>query len=135
MSNNKKATGLKLYNASLWLGSAALIISGAALIIWKTFNDLIVIVVLMGILVLGSSLFLYLGMEKPVKDERTRKIGTLAVTHSWLVTLAFMCFLMVSGYWSGRAFAPEELFGLIMVVMVVSMLAINAYLSSRGDIE
>jgi hypothetical protein len=119
----------------MWLASAALVISGVALIIWKTFNDLIVIVIFIGILVLGSSLFLYLGMEKPVKDERTRKIGTLAVTHSWLVTLAFMCFLMVSGYWSGRVFASEELFGLIMVVMVVSMLLINTYLSRNGDVE
>ncbi len=135
MSNNKNVSGRSLYNASLWLASAALVISGIALVIWKTFTDVIVIVVFMGILVLVSSLFYYLGMEKPVKDERTRKIGTLAATYSWLVTLAFMCFLMVTGYWSGRVFAPAELFGLILFVMVVSMLAINAYLSRRGDVE
>ncbi len=135
MSNNKNVTGRWLYNVSLWLGSAALVISGVALIIWKTFNDIIVTVAFAGILVLVSGLFYYLGMEKPVKDERTRKIGTLAATYSWLVTLAFMCFLMVTGYWSHRVFAPEELFGLIMFVMVVSMLAINAYLGRREDVE
>ncbi len=135
MSNNKNALDGLLYNASLWLASAALAISGIVLVIWKTFNDVIVIVVFIGILVLVSSLFLYLGMEKPLKDERTRKIGTLAATYSWLVTLAFMCFLMVTGYWSHRVFAPEELFGLIMFVMVVSMLAINAYLGRREDVE
>jgi len=135
MSTNKNVTGLSLYNASLWLASAALVISGIALIIGKAFNDIIVIVVFIGILVLVSTLFYYLGMEKPVKDERTRKIGTLAATYSWLITLAFMCFLMVTGYWSHRVFAPEELFGLIMFVMVVSMLAINFYLGRRGDVE
>jgi hypothetical protein len=135
MSNKKNAMGISLYNVSLWLGSTALVISGIALIIWKTLNDIIVALVLMGILVLVSSLFYYLGMEKPVKDERLRKIGTLSATYSWLATLGFMCFLMVSGYWSHRVFAQEELFGLIMFVMVVSMLVINAYLSRRGDVE
>lgn len=135
MSDNKKPVDPWLYKVSLWLGSAALVIAGVVLIIWKSMDDVLAIVVLSGILVLLSNFFIYIGMDKPLKDERAKKIGTLSATYSWFITLAFMGFLLVSGYWSHRAFTPEELFGLVFVVMILSMLAINAYLGGKADVE
>jgi NADH:ubiquinone oxidoreductase subunit 6 (subunit J) len=110
MSDNKKPADPWLYKVSLWLGSAALAIAGIVLIIWKTLDDAIIIVILLGALTLASNFFIYMGMDKPLKDERARKIGTLAATYSWFITIVFMCFLLVTGYGSGRVFAPEELF-------------------------
>ncbi len=135
MSDHKKFVNPKFYKYCLWLGSAALVISGIALIIWKTFNDAIVITALVGISILASSLFYYLGISKPTEDERLRKIGTLAATYSWMTTMVFICFLMVFGYWNGRAFATSELFGIFMVVMVVSLLGFNAFFGYIGDVE
>lgn len=123
------------YRAVLWLGSAMLVATGVILIVWKSMSDILAIAVLTGILLLVSNFFVYIGRDRPLKDERSAKIGTLAATYSWFVTLAFMGFLLISGYWSRRAFTPEELFGLVFVVMVLSMLAINAYLGGRADVE
>lgn len=135
MSDKNKPADPWLYRVSLWLGSAALVIAGIALIIWKSMDDVLAIVVLSGILVLLSNFFAYIGMEKPLKDERVKKIGTVSATYSWFITLAFMGFLLISGYWSHRVFTPEELFGLIFVVMLLSMLVINAYLGGKADVE
>jgi Ni,Fe-hydrogenase I cytochrome b subunit len=74
-------------------------------------------------------------MSKPAEDERLKKVGTLAATYSWLVTIVSMCFLMGTGYWNGRVFAQEELFGLVMVVMVVSLLGFNVFFRSMGDVK
>jgi drug/metabolite transporter (DMT)-like permease len=135
MSNNKKPIDPWPYKVSLWLGSAALVIAGIVLVIWKSMDDILAIVVLSGILILLSNFFIYIGMDKPLKDERSKKIGTLSATYSWFITLGFMGFLLISGYWSHRAFMPEELFGLIFIVMILSMLAINAYFGGKADVE
>ncbi len=135
MSDNKRSADPRLYKYTLWLGSAALVIAGIALIVWKTMNDAIVVTAFVGIMILASSLFYYLGINKPMQDERLKKIGTLSAIYSWMTTMVFMCFLMVFGYWNGRAFTPEELFGLIMVVMVVSLLGFNTFFGYIGDVE
>jgi len=65
----------------MWLTSAALIIFGIVLIIWKTLDDTIAIVVLLSIVILSTNFFQSIGMEKPAKDERIRKIGTAEDTY------------------------------------------------------
>jgi hypothetical protein len=135
MTEKNDPAELWLYKVSLWLGSAALAIAGIVLTIWKTLDDAVVITILLGALSLASNFFIYLGMDKPMKDERARKIGTLAATYSWFITIVFMCFLLVTGYWGGRVFKPEELFGVLILVMVVTMLGINALLGRTGDVE
>ncbi|MBM4240450.1 MAG: hypothetical protein FJ150_02040 [Euryarchaeota archaeon] len=122
------------YRVSMWLGSAILIILAVYMIIWKTVDDFIAIMVLVGILIIVVNFLSYIGMEKP-KDERLKKIGTLAATYSWYITLAFMCFLLFSGYYSHRVFKPAELFGLVIFVMISTMLVINECLNLKGDVE
>jgi hypothetical protein len=119
----------------MWSASAALILSGIVLIIWKTIDDTIAIVVLLSIVVLSSNFFQSIGMEKPTKDERIRKIGTAAATYSWYATLSFVSFLLVFSYWGGREYNAAEAFGVTILTMISTMVVANVILSRKGDIE
>ncbi len=125
----------KLYKISMWGGSAILIVDSLYLMATKTMNDLTVIGLLIGIIIYVSSFFAYMGMEKKSADERLRKIGTLAVTWSWYITLTFISFLLVTMYWAQRIHDPVELMGLTIFVMVTTMLIANTILRYRGDID
>lgn len=135
MDEKKWKDGLSLYKFSMWLASAALAMIAIVLIVWKTIDDTIVLITLLAILVLISNFFVYIGMEKPMKDERTRKIGTMAATYAWYVTLAFTCFIMIYGYYTGRSFSGPEVFGIVIFTSVISVLAFNVYFGHIGDVE
>lgn len=123
------------YKIGIWIGSLILIVDSLYLMASKTMNDFTAIGLLLGILIYVGNFFAYMGMEKTAKDERLRKIGTLAATWSWYITLVFICFLLVSMYWAQRIHDPIELMGLVIFVMVTTMLVANTILSRRGDIE
>jgi hypothetical protein len=127
----------KQYKASkalMWVASALLLVPAVYMIIWKTFNDIIAIAVVLGALIIIISFFSYIGMDKPA-DERLMKVGTMSATWSWYITLMFMCFLLFSGFYTPRQFQPAELFGLVIFVMVSSMLVLNTYFNRKGDVE
>jgi hypothetical protein len=130
-----KIRNVDWYNLSMWLASAALIIAGLVMIIWKTLDESLVIIVLLGGSVIMFNFFHYMGMEKSARDERIRKLGTLSATYSWYITLIFLCFLLFSGYYAHRDFKVAELFGLTIFVMVSTMLVINTALNLKGDVE
>ncbi|MCE7700112.1 MAG: hypothetical protein K8E24_015230 [Methanobacterium paludis] len=120
---------------SIWVGSIFLIAASIILIILKTMNDLVAVVILLGITIIMTGFFTYMGMEKSAADERVRKIGTTAATYSWYVTLVFVCFLLVTQEWAERWHNPAELLGVTIFVMVSTMLITNTYLQMKGDVE
>lgn len=131
----KKENHIDWYKISLILGCLSLLISSIVMIVYKTFDNAVAITVLLGFLVLTSNYFVYIGMEKPAKDERLRKIGTISATYSWYITLAFICNYMVLSFYMGREFNAIELFGLVIFIMISTMLIINTYLTYKGDVE
>jgi NADH:ubiquinone oxidoreductase subunit 6 (subunit J) len=124
-----------LYNVSIWLGSAALILSGVVMMATKTMSDLLAVILLLGIMALMINFFAYVGMDKKSQDERLRKIGTYATTYSWYITLVFVSFLVISMYWAQNIHNPIELMGVIILVMTSTMLIANTILSRKGDID
>ena len=133
--SKSKFSSYDMYNISIWLGSVILLIDSLYLMITETMNDFTAIGLLVGIMIYVSSFFAYIGMEKTAQDERLRKIGTLATTWSWYITLMFICFLLISMYWAQRIHNPVELVGVTIFVMVSTMLIANSVLSRKGDIE
>jgi len=131
----KRERNYDMYKISMWIGSAILLLCSFYLMATKTMNDFAAIGLLLGILIYVSSFFASIGMEKTARDERLRKIGTLAATWSWYITLVFVSFLVVSMYWAQRIHDPIELMGLTIFVMVSTMLVANAILSRTGDID
>lgn len=124
-----------LQNVSIWLGSAALMFSGLTLMITKTMDDLLSVILLLGIMALMANFFTYVGMDKEAQDERLRKIGTFATTYSWYITLVFVSFLVITMYWANNIHNPLELMGVIIFVMTSTMLIANTILSRKGDID
>ncbi len=124
-----------MYKISMWIGSALLLVCSFYLMATRAMNDYVAIGLLLGILIYVSSFFASIGMEKTARDERLRRIGTLAATWSWYITLVFVSFLVVSMYWAQRIHDPVELMGLTIFVMVSTMLVANAILSRIGDID
>lgn len=133
--NKKSGRNYDMYKISIWIGSAILLVDSLYLMATKTMNDFAAIGLLLGILIYVSSFFASIGMEKTARDERLRKIGTLAATWSWYITLVFVSFLIVSMYWAQRIHDPIELMGLTIFVMVSTMLVANTILNHKGDID
>ncbi|UTB32500.1 MAG: hypothetical protein NKF70_13585 [Methanobacterium sp. ERen5] len=123
------------YKLGILIGSSILIVDSLYLMVYKSLNDLTTIGLVFGIIIYVGSFFAYIGIEKTAKDERLRKIGTMAATWSWYITLIFICFLLISMQWTGRIHNPIELMGLVVFVMVTTMLIANTMLSIVGDIE
>ena len=98
-------------------------------------NDILAITLLIGVMIFTTTFFTYLGMENPEKDERIRKIGTISATYSWYVTISFVCFLLITGYWSGVPRTSTELLGVTIFVMVTTLIGTNTYLKYKGDVE
>jgi uncharacterized membrane protein YkgB len=123
------------YNLSIWLGSAALMVSGLVMMATKTINDLVSVILLLGIMAFTSNFFTYVGMDKKAQDERLRKIGTYATTYSWYITLTFVSFLVLTMYWGQNIHNPIELMGVTIFVMTSTMLLGNTILGRNGDID
>jgi hypothetical protein len=129
------ATSLRWTRASFWLGSLLLIITVAIIYLMQGINDITAVGVLLGVMLMLSSFFDFIGASPDARDERARKIGTLAATWSWYITLSFTGMLLVFSYWNGREFATAHLLSTIVFIMIASMLAVNTYFNLKGDVE
>ncbi len=132
---------VKTYNLIMWIGSLELLMVAVVLMARSNMNfpsyDAIAIATAIGLITFGGNLFYFLGMKKPALDERTRKIGTTAMTYSWYVAFAAICFLIIFYYESAFQLRLDagQIFGTILFAMVASMLALNVYFSRKGDVE
>lgn len=132
---SKMERNYRMYKISIWVGSAILIVTSLYLMATKNMNDYTAMGLLIGMIIYIVSFFAYIGMEKKAGDERLKKIGTLAATWSWYITLVFVGFLLVSMFWAQRMHDPVELMGLVVFILVTTMLVANTILSRVGDID
>lgn len=123
-----------LSKLAVWMAYIVLALSGLVLIIWKTMDDTIALTIFLSIMILSVNYFPSIGMDKP-KDERLRKIGTMAATWSWYATISFIGLLLVFSSWNGREYNAAEAFGITIFVMAITTIVSSAYLSYKGDIE
>jgi hypothetical protein len=132
---------VKNYNRTMWIGVFELLMLAVALFMRSNANfpeyDAIALVAAIGLITFGGNLFYFLGMQKPAMDERTRKIGTAAMTYSWYVTLIAICVLVMLYYASPFRLMLDagQIFGALLLVMVSSMLAFITYFNRKGDVE
>jgi|AGTN01.2.fsa_nt_gi hypothetical protein len=126
---------LKWTKASFWLGSLLLIATVAIIYVGQEINDVTAIGALLGTTLMLSSFFDYIGASRDARDERARRIGTLAATWSWYITLAFTGMLLAFSYWNQREFTTAHLLSTIVFIMIASMLVVNTYFNLKGDVE
>ena len=121
---------------SMVLGGALLVACGVLMILNDTLEGILWLEVLLGMSLFGGGLFEYLGMRKPLKDERTERIGTRAATYSWYSMLILVSFMaMVFGFGGGDKITMPQAVGAMLITMVVSILGFNWHLGRKGDVE
>ncbi len=121
---------------SVFLGGALLIGCGVVMIIGDTIGDILWLEVLMGLFFFTGGLFEFLGLSKPLKDERAAHIGTLAATYSWYASLVLLgAMAMVFGMGGGHKITMPQAVGSTLIVMVASILLLNWHLGRGGDLE
>jgi hypothetical protein len=120
---------------SMYIGGTALIACGILMLLNDTLDGILWVEVLIGLGLFGGGLFEFLGLRQPLKDERVARIGTRATTYSWYCVLVFVGFMaMVYGMGGGNKIGMPQAVGSLIIVMVVSILAFNWYLSREGDV-
>jgi uncharacterized membrane protein YhaH (DUF805 family) len=129
------AINLRWTRASFWLGSLLLIITVAIIYVGQEINDITAVGVLLGVLLMLSSFFDFIGASQDARDERARRIGTMAATWSWYVTIAFTGMVLVFSYWNGREFTTTQLLSTIVFIMAASMVVAYIILNLKGDVE
>jgi hypothetical protein len=132
---------VKTYNLIMWIAGLELLLVSFVLMARSNLvgptDDAIALSAAIGLILYSGNLFYFLGMQKPMLDERTRKIGTTAMTYSWYATFAVLCLLVIFYYESIFLLRLDagQIFGALLLTMVVSMLAFMTYLNKKGDVE
>ena len=120
------------------------VIAGSVLILWgiaelllDPSGDSILPMVLMAaglaFLVTGVSRRRKYG-EGPEQDERSRRIGSRGMSYSWLLGLTFMWSLFLLDHFRVVMPTAGAALGASMVVMILSAVAFQIYLSRKEDV-
>jgi len=134
MNAKQNADQMGIINASMWLGYLVMLGLGAVMVIYEPADGNATLAVLFCVAIFTANFFAYIGMEKPAKDERARKIGTTAATYSWFITLCVMCFVYISDVAFNIHLSTARFLGILLLVMIMSMAALNFYFGRKGDI-
>jgi hypothetical protein len=119
----------------MWMGGLALICMMLAIIELDRIDGQLVTGIVVAVIAFLPNFFAFLGMEKPGRDERRRKIGTMATAYSWYITALALCAVVVLCYTFNVALSMPRLFGLTMIVLIASMMGCFVYFSRKGDVE
>lgn len=135
MNDNQNNDQLGIIKASMWLGYVVMLGMGAVLVIFEPADGNATLAVLFCVAIFTANFFAYIGLEKPAKDERARRIGTLAATYSWYVTLVAMCFVYIWDVAFNAGLSVPRFLGTTLIVMIVTMAGLNFYYERKGDID
>jgi hypothetical protein len=135
MNANQNVDQMGIIKASMWLGYLVMLGIGAALVVFEPADGNATIAVLFCVTIFTANFFAYIGLEKPAKDERARKIGTLAATYSWFVTLCLMCFVYIWDVAFNVNLSVPRFLGIMLLVTIASMAGFNFYFGRKGDVE
>ncbi len=88
-----------------------------------------------GILLVFKGYLVQKNSDKLKKDERSRKIGAWAASHSWIVTVLALVLIFWVNKLNIIPLGTDAVIGLTYIVMVVSLLGYKYYFDKKGDIE
>lgn len=131
----KNEDQLGIIKASMWLGYLVMLGMGAALVVFEPADGNATLAMIFCVVIFTGSFFTYIGIEQPAKDERARRIGTLAATYSWLITLVAMCFIYIWDVGLELHMSIARFLGILLIVMIVSMACLNFWFGRKGDVD
>jgi membrane protein YdbS with pleckstrin-like domain len=93
---------------------------------------------LVGLGAISANLWPYIGMRKPMKDERAARAGAKAGLAAWYISLISTVVLaVVLGYLPasyGVHPTPAQVFGIVIAIMAVSMVGLYEYMIRKSDL-
>lgn len=131
----KSVNMVRARTISVYLGGVLLIACAALMMAGDTLGELLWLLVMMGMSLFIGGMSEFIGLKKPLKDERAARIGTLAATYSWYSVLFLVStIVMIFGFGGGYKVSMTQAVGAILITMVATMLAFNWYLGRSGDV-
>lgn len=70
--------------------------------------------------------------NKVVKDERTKKIGALALSYSWFISFILINILYWIDYLKIFSFSADQVLGILMFTMIFTAGIIQMYYKRKG---
>jgi hypothetical protein len=131
----KNEEQLGIIKASMGLGYLVMLGIGAVLVIWEPADGNVSLALLFCVAIFTANFFAHIGIQRPSKDERARRIGTMAATSSWFVTLVLMCFVYIWAVAFNFPMSMARFLGILLIVMIASMAILNFSFGRKGDIE
>ena len=135
MNTIKNADYPGIIKASMWLGYLVMLGMGTVLVIWEPDDGNVSLALLFCLAIFTANFFAHIGIQRPAKDERVRRIGTMAATSSWFVTLVLMCFVYIWAVAFNFPMSMARFLGILLIVMIVSMAILNYSFGRKGDID
>jgi hypothetical protein len=131
----KSVNMVRARTISVYLGGVLLIACAVLMMAGDTLGELLWLLVMMGMSLFIGGMSEFIGLKKPLKDERAARIGTLAATYSWYSVLFLVStIVMIFGFGGGYKVSMTQAVGAILITMVATMLAFNWYLGRSGDV-
>jgi uncharacterized membrane protein len=131
----KNEDQLGIVKASMWLGYLVMLGMGAVLVIWEPADGNVSMALLFCVVIFTANFFAYIGIQQPSKDERARRIGTMAATSSWFITLVLMCFVYIWAVTLNFPLSMARFLGILLIIMIVSMATLNFSFGRKGDVD
>ena len=131
----------KEYKYYIVIGAAAFLTAITLQIFWEGIDNLW-LTRITGALIPVGIVFIALGAvrhiiykQEPEEDERIKKINTLTLSYSWIVTLVLVGALLLLDKWDIFKMTVLQALGLTMAVMIAVAIVAEWYLKRKGDIK
>jgi hypothetical protein len=116
----------------------ALLLVCACIIAAGEFRALYTVVLFLGLAAISVNLWPYIGMSKPMKDERAARAGAKAGLAAWYISLiATVVLAVVLGYLPapfGVHPTLAQVFGIVIAVLVIAMVGLYEYMIRKSDL-
>lgn len=122
------------FKYSLWLGSAFVFVSLAAMFYMDRIDILALVAFVFGIIVVVGSLSRY-NQCGTTEDERMKKITAFSLMNSWVSGITLMSFILVLMYFKwGHTLSAVQVISLTIFLMLATFCGWYLYYSFKGDV-
>jgi hypothetical protein len=134
--SNMQFTPWHRYLYRVTFGSILIVLGIAELLLVPSEGPIIPTILLaagLAFVVTGVSRWRRFG-NAPEQDERSKKIGAWGISYSWFLSLFFMTALFLLDYLQVVTLPVQTALGVSVMVMTLSAVAFQLYLSKSGDV-
>jgi hypothetical protein len=123
----------------LWVSAIAMLMVCACITVMGDSRPLYTVVLFLALAAISVNLWPYIGMQKPLKDERAARAGAKAGLAAWYVSLLATVAMAVVLAWLPESFDVHltlvQGLGIVAAIMVVSMVGLYEYMVRKSDTE